>query len=91
MEIPRLAVESELQLSAYTTATAMQDPSHVCGLQHSSQQCWILSPLMEARDQIRILMYPSQGCYMLSHNGNSYQTNSCADNSCQLCGHGKVT
>ena len=27
MELPRLGVESELQLLAYTAATAMQDPS----------------------------------------------------------------
>ena len=27
MEVPRLGVESELQLPAYTTATATQDPS----------------------------------------------------------------
>ena len=27
MEIPRLGVQSELQLPAYTSATAMQDPS----------------------------------------------------------------
>ena len=27
MEVPRLGAESELQLPAYTTATAMQDPS----------------------------------------------------------------
>ena len=26
-EVPRLGVESELQLQAYTTATTMQDPS----------------------------------------------------------------
>ena len=26
MEVPRLGVESELQLLAYTTAIAMQDP-----------------------------------------------------------------
>ena len=26
MEVPRLGIESELQLLAYTTATAMQDP-----------------------------------------------------------------
>ena len=30
MEVPRLAVKSELQLPAYTTAIAMQDLSHVC-------------------------------------------------------------
>ena len=34
-EVPRLGVKSELQLLAYTTATAMQDPSHVCKLHHS--------------------------------------------------------
>ena len=30
MEVPRLGVELELQLLAYTTPTAMPDPSHVC-------------------------------------------------------------
>ena len=29
MKIPRLGIESELQLPAYTTATAMPDPSHI--------------------------------------------------------------
>ena len=29
MEVLRLGVESELQLPAYTTATATPDPSHV--------------------------------------------------------------
>ena len=52
MEVPRLGVESELYLLAYTTATATQDPSHVCNLHHhSSQQHWILNPLSEARDR----------------------------------------
>ena len=50
MEIPRLGVESELQLLAYTTATAMQDPSRACNLHHSSRQCQIPNPLNEARD-----------------------------------------
>ena len=35
-EVPRLGIESELQLPAYTTATATQDPSHICDLYHSS-------------------------------------------------------
>ena len=43
MEVPRLGVESELQLLAYTTATATPDPSHICNLHHSSQKCWILA------------------------------------------------
>ena len=55
MEVPRLGVESELQLPSYTTAAAMRDPSHVYNLHHSSQQCRILNPLSEARDQTHIL------------------------------------
>ena len=35
MEIPRLEVKSELQLPAYTTATATWDPSCICDLHHS--------------------------------------------------------
>ena len=50
MEVPRLGVESELQLPACTTATATRDPSRVCGLHHSSRQRWILNPLSEAND-----------------------------------------
>ena len=34
MEVPRLGVESELPLPAYTTATATWDQSHVCDLYH---------------------------------------------------------
>ena len=37
VEVPRLGVELELQLPAYTTATATPDPSHICD-PHSSQQ-----------------------------------------------------
>ena len=32
MEVPRLGDESELQLLAYTTATATPDLSHMCNL-----------------------------------------------------------
>ena len=48
MEVPGLEVELELQLPAYTTATAVRDPSRVCGLHHSLRQSWILNPLIEA-------------------------------------------
>ena len=54
MEVPRLKVELELRLPAYTTATAMQDLSHICDLHHSSWQHQILNLPSEARDQIRI-------------------------------------
>ena len=37
MEVPRLGVESELQLLAYITVTAPWDPSRDCDLHHSSQ------------------------------------------------------
>ena len=55
------AREMELQLLAY--ATARQDPSCVCDLNHSAWQCRILNPLSEARDQTCILMDTSQICF----------------------------
>ena len=67
MEVPRLGVKSELQLPAYTTATAAPDPSHICGLHHSSQQCWILNPLIEARDLTHVLVDTSWVPNPLSH------------------------
>ena len=61
MEVPRLGVESELQLSAYTTPKATADPSHLCDPHHSSWQCWILNPLGKARDLTSILMDTMSG------------------------------
>ena len=55
MEVPRLGVKLELQLLAYTTATAMPDPSLVYDLHHSSWQYQLLNHLIEARDQTHIL------------------------------------
>ena len=63
MEIPRLGVEGELQLPAYATAIATQDPSLVGDLHHSSWQHRIPDPLSEATDQTRILMDPSWICF----------------------------
>ena len=59
----RLGDESELQLLAYTTATAVQDPSHVCKLQYSSWQHQILNPLSKAKDETCVLMVPSRICF----------------------------
>ena len=56
MGVPRLGVESELQLPSYATATAMGDPSCVCDLHRSSWQCQILNPLSKARDRTHILL-----------------------------------
>ena len=52
MEVLRLGVESEseLQVLADTTATAMPVLSYVCDLLHSAWQCWILDPLSKATD-----------------------------------------
>ena len=44
------ARQLQLQLPAYTTATAMQDLSHVYKLHHNSQQHWIPDPLSEVRN-----------------------------------------
>ena len=63
MEVPRLGADSELQLPAYTTATATPDPSRDCNLHYSSRQSQILNLLREARDWTRILMGTSQICY----------------------------
>ena len=54
MEVPRLGLELELKLLAYTTA--MPDLSHVCNLHYCSPQCQILNPLSEAGDQTCVLM-----------------------------------
>ena len=51
MEVPRLEVDSELQLPTYTLATSTQDPSCVCDLHHRSRQGQILNPLIEAKDR----------------------------------------
>ena len=63
VKVPRLGVESDLQLLGYTTATIMWDPSLICDLHHSSQQGWILNPLSEARNRTHILMDTSRVYY----------------------------
>ena len=72
MEDARLGVESELQTSAYATATATatQDLSHVCVLHHSSQQSQILNPLSETGIK-PTLMDTTWVNNLLNHNGNS--------------------
>ena len=71
MEVLGLGVELELQLPAYTTATAMPDRSLFCSLHCSLWQGQILNPLSEARDHILILVGTSQVPNPLNHNGNS--------------------
>ena len=61
MEVSRLGVESELELLAYATATAMPDLSHICDLHCNLRQCQILYPLSKTRDQTQILTDTSSG------------------------------
>ena len=62
MEVPRLRVKLELQLLAYTTATAMPDSSQFCNLHGSFQYYWIFNPLSKARKWTHILMDTSWVC-----------------------------
>ena len=71
MEVPRLGVKMDLQLPAYTTATARQDPSHICDLCQNLWQYQILDAMIEDRDRTHIIMDTSWVLNLLSHNENS--------------------
>ena len=71
MEVPRLRVESQLQLPAYTTATATLDPSCICDLRCGSWQCRILNPLSGGQGLNPHPHGYHSGSLLLSHNGNS--------------------
>ena len=61
-------VTLELQLPAYTTATAMPALSHLCDLHRSSGERQIFNPPSGARDCSCVLVDTS---LLLSHSGNS--------------------
>ena len=69
MEVP--GVKSELQLSVYPTAIETSDPSRICDLNHSSEQCQILNPLNKSKDQTCVLMDAGRVLNLLSYNRNS--------------------
>ena len=50
MEVPRLGVESEIQLPACATARATPDLSCIYSLHCSSWQCQILNPLSDDKN-----------------------------------------
>ena len=50
MEVPRLEVESELQLWVYATAMEKMDPGHIYDRILQQHVIWILNPLIEDRD-----------------------------------------
>ena len=85
MEVPSLGVQSELPLPAYTTATTMPDPSHVCDLHHSLWQHRILNPLSRAKDRTGNLMVPSQIRFLCATTGTQlygslWETEVCTSN-----------
>uniref|UniRef100_A0A8D0VA66 Contactin-5 n=1 Tax=Sus scrofa TaxID=9823 RepID=A0A8D0VA66_PIG len=63
---------SQIRLPGYARATATPDPSHICSLHHSSQQCWILNPLSKARNSTRNLVVPSQICFYCTMTGTPW-------------------
>ena len=71
VDVPRLGVTSDLQLSAYATATAMLDSRCVCNPHHSSWQSWIPDPLSEARDWTHILMDSGWICFRWATTGTN--------------------
>ena len=71
INIPRLGVESELQLPTDATATGSWDLRHICCLKCSLWQHWILNPMSKARVQACILMDTNQVCNLLNQKGNS--------------------
>ena len=48
----------EIRPPIYATVTATPDPSHIQDLRSNLQQCQILNPLNEARNQTFILWTP---------------------------------
>ena len=74
MAVPRLGVELDLQLPAWTTATATPDPSHICHLHGSLQQCQILNPLSQVEPTSS--KRQCQVFNLLNHNGNSGHSDS---------------
>ncbi len=62
IEVPRLGVELELQLPAYTTATVMRDPIQAESATYiaSHGNAGSFNPLSKGRDRTRNLMVPSR-------------------------------
>ena len=61
MEVSRTGVESELQLSSYTTAIATLDLSHICDPYSSLWQRQILNSPRKVKDQTRIFTETTSG------------------------------
>ena len=71
MDVPRLGVNWELQLPAYTTATATPDASHIYDLRCSLQQRSILNPPSETKDRTTYSQRLHHVLNLVSHSRNS--------------------
>ena len=74
VEVLRLGVESDLQLAAYTTGTAMWDLSCICDLHCSSPQHQILNPLSETRYRTNLHPHEYQLDSFPMHCNGNFQT-----------------
>ena len=70
MEVPSLGVEWELQLPAYTTATARHDRSHVCDIHYTTAH----SLLSDARNGTYIFTDTSQTRFCCATMGTPIKT-----------------
>ena len=70
VELPRLEMESDLHLPAYTTTTL--DPSGICNLHCHLQKCWSLTHWARPGIKPTSSQRQRQVLNSLSHNGNSY-------------------
>ena len=71
MEVPRLGVELELQLPAYTTATATWDWAVSVTYHAACGHAGSFNQLSKDRDPNHILMDTAQVLNLQSHNRNS--------------------
>ena len=55
MEVPKPGVKLEMQVPAYTIATAIGDLRYICDLCQNLQQRRIFNLMSKARDQMHIL------------------------------------
>ena len=72
MEVPRLGVESELQLPPMPQPWQRAIRAVLCNLHHSSWQVQILKPLSKARDRTCILMDASWIHFLCTTMGTRY-------------------
>ena len=86
MEVPRLGVQSELQLPAYATATEMQDRATSVTYTTAHRNARSLTPLSEAKDRTQFLTATSLIRFCCATTGTlTAQILSLAKNTIRFC------